>query len=86
VASPRVLVVLEESTFRAALARALEREGYEVAVAVPAEAAEFVRRFGPAVVLGGAQRGAGAGQPRWLPLRRPVSMEELRRVLRETPA
>ncbi len=79
--SLRILLVDKASPFREAVARALSLGGHQVQVA---DGGEGPNDFSPdAVVYGeGCAEAAGEGAVRRIFLRRPVNMEELRRVLR----
>ena len=81
-ASLRILLVDKASPFRDAIARALSNCGHEVRVvgSVGKAANDFDAET---VVYGeGCAELTGEGGPTQISLRRPVNMEELRRVLR----
>ncbi len=78
----RILLVDKASPLRDAIARALSNSGHEVRVvgSVGKAANDFDAET---VVYGeGCAELAGKGGPTQISLRRPVNMEELRRVLR----
>ena len=78
----RILLVDKASPLRGAIARALSNSGHEVRVA--GSAGKAANDFdAETVVYGeGCAELAGKGGPTQISLRRPVNMEELRRVLR----
>jgi hypothetical protein len=83
-ASLRILLVDKAGPFRDALARALSSGGHEVRVAdsVSKAANDFAAEF---VVYGeGSSEATVEGGSTQIALRRPVNMEELRRVLRDS--
>jgi hypothetical protein len=85
-AARRILLIDGAGPHRDALARALTCEGHEVRVADSVDQREQVNEFAPDAVVyrEGLSRGPEAGDTaRWVPLTRPVNMEELRRALRE---
>jgi len=85
-AARRILLIDGEGPHRDALARALTREGHEVRVADSVDERQRVNDFTPDAVVyrEGTARGPEAGDgARWLALKRPVNMEELRRALRD---
>ena len=82
-ASLRILLVDKAGPFRDALARALSSGGHEVRVAdsMSELANDFDAEF---VVCGeGSSESEVVGGASQIALRRPVNMEELRRVLRD---
>ena len=80
--SLRILLVEKASPFREAIARALASSGHQVSVA-ESDGGGANDLAPDAVVYGeGCTQAAGEERERKIELRRPVNMEELRRVLR----
>jgi len=83
----RILLIDGESPHREALARALANEGHEVQASGVSEALDRLEAFRPDAVVGsedGLRMVGGRPGFQAVVLTRPVNMEELRRVLRES--
>ncbi|KPK65684.1 MAG: hypothetical protein AMS21_04115 [Gemmatimonas sp. SG8_38_2] len=83
----RILLIDGESPHRDALARALAVEGHEVQASGISEALGRLETFRPNALVGseeGLRMVGGRPGLQTVPLIRPVNVEELRRVLRES--
>jgi len=83
----RILLIDGQSPHRDALARALANEGHEVQVSGISEALDQLEAFRPDAVVGsedGLRIVGGRPGLQTVLLSRPVNMEGLRRVLRES--
>jgi hypothetical protein len=83
----RILLIDAAGPCRDALARVLSCEGYQVRVEGVVGRADRVNEITPDFVVyreGLAAGPAPPGDARWIALTKPVNMEELRRVLRES--